>query len=117
METGSKKRIVEPPIIGRMEESGELTYMIRAYDAFITVGENLTIALEIFINFNYILRIKGGKNIIFFPMMALMAKRIRFWHLSNNLMRLLATSTLLSILSFVTLLCTSRRVLGNGGKA
>ena len=49
---------------------------------------------------------KEERILVFFPMMAHMAKRIRFWCLSNSLMRLLAASTLQSVLRLVMLLCT-----------
>lgn len=66
METNAKKRILDPLIVARSDQFGEVSYIIRAYDRFITVGGNLNIALEILAKFFFILKIKGSKNITMF---------------------------------------------------
>lgn len=64
LETGVRKgKILEPLLIGKCKSENEVLYILRAYDAFLPIGENLISALEILIKFFYILKIKGSKNI------------------------------------------------------
>lgn len=62
MKTGVKKKNLDPLIVGRKGRNGTITYIIRLYDLYLTVGENLSVTLEIFIKLFFILKIKGEKK-------------------------------------------------------